>query len=386
MVTRQSTRTGITEDAVEAAVGLVSRAACSLGDSGEESASPEPADFRRVYLTAPAVAATQQGWGVLRSAYVRTVRPGEGQYDLRITGGSALSVLVSSAEDLSVDSLDLNEAWAVTFAGDEIGVRLPRANPPRPEPGDDQLSRARALVAQTVPAAEAVQFSNEYLTARAHLEIYSAYAIVTSSDRVEGACVMATMTLTGVLRLESCSWRRTWYIDTQRRMATYPHGPHPRLTKAPPLPVQALPWQMAPEPGELLLSDREQIVRLHAKYTWCLDQGDDDGLASCFEPDVFTDLAPAPGRVYGREALVRALRTVRADAVLMQHYVANPVVEINGAEATMSAFAFVPRFVPGLVQPVIRGGHYETRLVRSPGGWRFSYFAYHMDFRSDRDH
>ncbi|SNT55570.1 SnoaL-like domain-containing protein [Actinomadura meyerae] len=114
------------------------------------------------------------------------------------------------------------------------------------------------------------------------------------------------------------------------------------------------------------MDDRQQLSVLVSRLgRWLDDKSPGDGRA------LFTEDAEVhtPGGVSkGVDALVAQAR--RNHQVPTQHFITNPLVEVDGDRAEVSANLFVVFVHEG--GPRLLGERYELKAVRTPDGWRVS--------------
>lgn len=114
------------------------------------------------------------------------------------------------------------------------------------------------------------------------------------------------------------------------------------------------------------LEDKESITSLLTQFCHAVDADDVTWV------DMFTDdgvMSLTNGRIIaGREALKEYAANQHADGSL--HLWANPVIDIDGDEATCTSYVFVVR---GQGDPRIdKAARYSDRLRRVDGDWRLA--------------
>lgn len=133
-----------------------------------------------------------------------------------------------------------------------------------------------------------------------------------------------------------------------------------------------------------ILEDREEIIKLKARYTNVNDGGwngipthhDVEGLVNMFVPDGIWDGSPYLPRVEGH-AQIRELFTSFGAQPFVMHNVMNPIIEIDGDTAHGDWHAIIPGIVPPNIpdmppnQAVWVLGKYQEDYVRTPEGWKF---------------
>ena len=127
------------------------------------------------------------------------------------------------------------------------------------------------------------------------------------------------------------------------------------------------------------LEDIAAIHTLKARYAAGSDvclctPGHDQAvaLAELFTADAFTDYGPF-GSFTGRAEIVRAFAEVLPGAATWsRHHVTNPIITVDGREATASFYFILAAVMRGAPGPATLWGGYEDRLVKADDGWRFS--------------
>jgi hypothetical protein len=124
------------------------------------------------------------------------------------------------------------------------------------------------------------------------------------------------------------------------------------------------------------ISDRIEINDLLVRYTVAIDTKDWGLLDQCFTADAHLDYTSAGG-IAGDYPKVRAwLEAALALFPMTVHYIANSVVEFEGADAAKARTAVLNPM--GFEKPdesmhlFTVGAYYNDRLVRGPGGWRIA--------------
>ena len=113
----------------------------------------------------------------------------------------------------------------------------------------------------------------------------------------------------------------------------------------------------------------EEIRNLLVRYGLLLDQKDFAGYAALFTAD---GVLHAPlGTATGPEAIRELLDGILGPIEPGFHLMASPLIEVDGDEATStSRFTYVQNGEGGAVE-VRLVGHYDDRLRREAGHWRF---------------
>lgn len=122
-----------------------------------------------------------------------------------------------------------------------------------------------------------------------------------------------------------------------------------------------------------LAADRQDVVQLIYRYAYGLDRGDATLLETIFLPDVVAEYVGVDSslnvRLEGVPALLAWLRETDRGRSPPGHYMATPVVEVDGDRATLHAYQH-NRDLSG-------AGLYTLDAVRTPSGWRIA--KLHLD-------
>ncbi|MEX2558200.1 MAG: nuclear transport factor 2 family protein [Actinomycetota bacterium] len=125
------------------------------------------------------------------------------------------------------------------------------------------------------------------------------------------------------------------------------------------------------------LDDRTDVEEVLMRLIRALDERDWDAAASCLTED-FRYAQPvkgafvSSGEIAGREAFLEMAQSIERRASLVQHYLANVVVRVDGDEAQGWASAFVVHvFGEGETSEVVHSGaRMEHTFRRTAGGWK----------------
>jgi hypothetical protein len=113
------------------------------------------------------------------------------------------------------------------------------------------------------------------------------------------------------------------------------------------------------------VENREAIRELLHRYCHYVDAGDADKWAGLYVEDGSFDLGTGRGPIQGRAALREFAAAFRAGTGL--HLSANPIISIEGDEATVSSYVVV---IGGGDDPKINlAGRYADRLRQVGGEW-----------------
>ncbi len=118
------------------------------------------------------------------------------------------------------------------------------------------------------------------------------------------------------------------------------------------------------------LEDIEAIRQLKARYCERCDDGyDADGIAELFTADGIWDGGRTFGRREGREAIRRHFQGAGDRVPLARHQVMNPMVEVDGDEATGRWLLFQPCIDVGADGAVWLAATYHDRYRRVGDQW-----------------
>ena len=121
-----------------------------------------------------------------------------------------------------------------------------------------------------------------------------------------------------------------------------------------------------------VLEDIEAIRKLKARYADACDRDYDyDTLASLFAEDAIWD-GGTFGRYEGREAIRQFFIGASTAIPFAMHYMINPIIEVNGDEATGRWHLFQAcTFSAGGDQAIWGSARYEEQYRRFGGEWLF---------------
>ena len=119
------------------------------------------------------------------------------------------------------------------------------------------------------------------------------------------------------------------------------------------------------------LEDIEAIKVLKARYADACDRNyDADTLASLFTEDAIWD-GGLFGVYEGREAIRQFFQGVPADIPFARHYMTNPIIAVDGDEATGEWYLFQTCTFAQGNQAIFGAGRYDERYRRVDGEWKF---------------
>lgn len=128
------------------------------------------------------------------------------------------------------------------------------------------------------------------------------------------------------------------------------------------------------------LEDQEAIRTLKHRYAEAVDRCVDAPsaenaavIADMFTDDADVDFSPI-AKVKGRSQILNLYQNVIPSILLWsQHYMTNPIIEVNGSSAAgrwYTLFPAVNRSTPA-APPAFRFVRYEDTYVKTESGWKF---------------
>lgn len=132
------------------------------------------------------------------------------------------------------------------------------------------------------------------------------------------------------------------------------------------------------------LEARERLKELRAKYCYCVDEQDWEPFFDLFVPEPTLDFG-GMGVYEGQEGLERfATEFVEAQIERSVHVLSNPILEIDGDEATGRWYVESPlTFVDG--NGAWRQGWYRDRYRRVDGTWHIDTVEMRFVYTADYD-
>jgi hypothetical protein len=127
-----------------------------------------------------------------------------------------------------------------------------------------------------------------------------------------------------------------------------------------------------------VIEDREEIVKLQARYINLNDGGWEsqgpthqhpEAVANLFVAEGLWEGPKSAGRAQGREAIAALFRNFAALRFIV-HYVTNPLIEIDGDVAAGEWHAIVTSTMPH-GQALWTLGKYLNQYVRTAEGWKY---------------
>ena len=118
------------------------------------------------------------------------------------------------------------------------------------------------------------------------------------------------------------------------------------------------------------LEDIEEIRQLKARYCAYCDAGyDADGIASLYTEDAVWDSGRTFGRAEGREGIRAHFQGASARLSIARHQVMNPIIEVDGDEATGEWLLFQPCTDTRDDSAAWLAAGYRDRYRRVDGRW-----------------
>jgi ketosteroid isomerase-like protein len=117
-------------------------------------------------------------------------------------------------------------------------------------------------------------------------------------------------------------------------------------------------------------SDYELIRELTARYAGAIDAKDYAAIAACFAPDARVVYAGYSEELQGEDAILAHMRHALGPMDVTQHLFANFIIDIEGDTAAMTCDILAQHLHGG--ESFLAGGKYETGLVKSNEGWKFT--------------
>lgn len=134
------------------------------------------------------------------------------------------------------------------------------------------------------------------------------------------------------------------------------------------------------------LEDIEEIRRLKARYCDHCDNGyNPDGIAELFTVDGVWDGGRTFGRREGREQIRKHFQGASARVAIARHQVMNPMIDVEGDEATGQWLLFQPCTDAGVDGAVWLAATYYDRYRRVDGAWLFAETVIDIAFFSEFD-
>ena len=134
-----------------------------------------------------------------------------------------------------------------------------------------------------------------------------------------------------------------------------------------------------------MTEDVVAIQQLLHRYCFAVDDGTPDDVASLFHETatlvpVYSGEQPPNGRAAIREWFATFNRNVRARVDHLRHRVTNPLVDVQGSEATVRCYVTADSISKKRGVPTTLLGHYVDRLIKDGGRWYFKERQIHVSY------
>ena len=118
------------------------------------------------------------------------------------------------------------------------------------------------------------------------------------------------------------------------------------------------------------VSDKLEIHELLARYARGVDTQDWELWKSVFTADAFVDYSKSGAAVGTRDEVAAWLEQSIGLMPMIQHFVTNIEVELDGDRAHVRALFYNPMQLPGMAEQSYCAGSYQHEMVRTPEGWK----------------
>jgi hypothetical protein len=137
-------------------------------------------------------------------------------------------------------------------------------------------------------------------------------------------------------------------------------------------------------------SDVVEIEQVLYRYCFVLDSGTPEEVAALFsETAVLMPLYTAEEPVKGREAILQWYadyqKNTRAAAQHLRHIVTNPMVDVQGDQATAKCYLSADSVSKATGKLHGSAGFYQDKLVREGGRWLFTERQIHVYYGTESD-
>lgn len=121
-----------------------------------------------------------------------------------------------------------------------------------------------------------------------------------------------------------------------------------------------------------MLSNRDRILNLLAKYCFVTDRGTADELAALFWEDCTVDFGGNvhEGREAARDGFARWITKMRDPVEGLRHILHTPLIEVDGDTATSEAYYDADCHARKSGRPIRLRGLYRTQFMRRDSDWR----------------
>ena len=115
--------------------------------------------------------------------------------------------------------------------------------------------------------------------------------------------------------------------------------------------------------------EESDIIQVHNRYCWAVDDGDADALAAVFTEDCVWRCEPPVGVFRGRDGVQEMGRIIHGGTgATVLHVTTNHVVDVDGDTARLRCYLTVPNWGASQVG-VSAVGRYDVAFVRQSGAW-----------------
>ncbi len=134
-----------------------------------------------------------------------------------------------------------------------------------------------------------------------------------------------------------------------------------------------------------MTEDVVAIQQLLHRYCFVVDDGTPDEVASLFHETatlvpVYSGEQPCKGRAAIREWFAAFNRNVRSRVDHLRHCVTNPLIDVQGSEATARSYVTADSISKQHGVPTTLLGHYVDRLINEGGRWYFKERQIHVNY------
>ncbi len=134
-----------------------------------------------------------------------------------------------------------------------------------------------------------------------------------------------------------------------------------------------------------MTEDVVAIQQLLHRYCFVVDDGTPDEVASLFHETatlvpVYSGEQPCKGRAAIREWYAAFNRNVRSRVDHLRHCVTNPLIDVQGSEATARCYVTADSISKKHGVPHTLLGYYVDRLIKDGGRWYFKERQIHVNY------
>ena len=134
-----------------------------------------------------------------------------------------------------------------------------------------------------------------------------------------------------------------------------------------------------------MIEDLVAIQQLLHRYCFFVDTGTPDEIASLFHETatlvpVYSGEQPCKGRAAIREWYAAYDRNFRSGVDHLRHCVTNPLIDVQGSEATARCYLTADSISKKHGTPHTALGNYVDRLIKDGGRWYFKERQIHVTY------